>query len=214
MENENQKLTDFSLDQLQKLQAYQEAGLPGVSAVDAGQVARMMEMYLDGKTYSQIARTHSLKIEVVLYYADKTNWCQHKHDRMIELSNNLQERLLDTKLASQNFINDLMAFWHKRIGKKITTYLVSGNESDGDKVKITDIDKYLKTAEILAKIADGKGLVPPVNNLDQGVTRETKPVDAATSKSKAIGNVLKDLANLRREEENNKSMAKPDSNNE
>lgn len=207
-----ERVTDLSAAQLQRVQKFMESGTPGIALIDESKMFRMLDLYLGGKSYTQISRMTGTDKDMVLYLSHKMDWYQAKQEYLVDLNNNLQERLLETKLISQNFLTDLVAFWHKKIGTNINKYLATGDEAAAEKIVGKDIDKYLKTVEILQKLTEkggGDGQKPSPVGLNLGENGVTvKKVGEGeveiTPKSKAIGSVLKDLANLKRAEENKK----------
>jgi len=111
-------------------------------------------------------------------------------------------------LVNQDFLLQLIHMWQKKIGNKITKYLATDNEQFAKDIDLKEVDKYLKTVEMLHKLSSEKGGnaggTPAVGlNLGDGDTIERKGDNTVeiTPKSKAIGDMLKQFADSRREEE-------------
>ena len=199
--------TDFTEKDMQNIQEYIAAGLPDIATVDGEVMARMMDLYLSGKTYRQIAMTVSVNKRIVLYLSHKFNWFALRMDYIKDLEESIRGRTLEAKLVNQDFLLQLIHMWQKKIGNKITKYLATDNEQFANDIDLKEVDKYLKTVEMLHKLGSEKGSAggtPAVGlNLGDGVTIERKGDNTVeiTPKSKAIGDMLKQFADSRREEE-------------
>jgi len=200
--------TDFTEKDMQNIQEYIAAGLPDIATVDGEKMARMMDLYLSGKTYRQIAMTVSVNKRIVLYLSHKFNWFALRMDYIKDLEESIRGRMIEAKLVNQDFLLQLIHMWQKKIGNKITKYLATDNEQFAKDIDLKEVDKYLKTVEMLHKLSSEKGGnaggTPAVGlNLGDGVTIERKGDNTVeiTPKSKAIGDMLKQFADSRREEE-------------
>lgn len=200
---------DFSQKDLEVIQAYKEAGLQGIGIVDEKKMASMLEMYLSGKTYRQISTTMQIKKEIVLYMSFKFNWFEMRQDYLQDMESSMRGRVLEAKIVNQDFLLQLQAMWQKKIGTKIQKYLSTDNEEFANEIDLKEVDKYLKTVELLQKLA-AEGKAPADNtrpligvNAGDGVTitRTGENSMEITPKSKAIGDALKMFADSRREDE-------------
>jgi hypothetical protein len=207
--------TDLTVDDRQSINKFIEAGMPGLGAVNEATLARMMDLYLEGKLHRQIARTVRVEKVLVMYLADKFNWYQLRREYLHELELTIRNRLLESKIVSQDFLLQLTQVWQKKIGSQITEYLRTGDENHANNINLKEIDKYLKTIEMLHKItAEGapkKPMAPAVGlNLGDGVTVKKVGDNEVeiTPKSKTIGDVLKQFADSRRKESEIKSDIK------
>lgn len=199
--------TDLTSKDLEVVNEYMMAGMPGLMTIDDVKLARIMDMYLSGKTYRQIAMTMSVQKQVILYLSHKFNWFQLRQDYLEDLEANIRSRVLAAKIVNQDFLLQLQQMWQKKIGSKIDKYLATGNEDFANEIDLKEVDKYMKSIETMQKLNSEKipgQQAPAVGlNLGDGVTI-TKTGDNAveiTPKSKAIGDMLSQYANLRREEE-------------
>lgn len=204
-----QPANDFSQKDLEVIKAYEEAGLPAVATVDDKKMASMLEMYLSGKTYRQIATTMQIKKEIVLYMSYKFKWFDLRNEYLVDLESSMRGRVLEAKIVNQDFLLQLQAMWQKKIGSKISKYLATDNEEFANEIDLKEVDKYLKTVELLQKLA-AEGKAPSDSNrpmvgvnAGDGVTivRKGDNEIEITPKSKAIGDALKMFADSRREEE-------------
>lgn len=201
---------DFSQKDLEVIKAYTDAGLPGIGAIDEQKLARVLDMYLSGKTYRQIATTMQVQKQVVLYLSYKFNWFELRKDYLADLEANIRARVLEAKIVNQDFLLQLQQMWQKKIGSNITKYLATDNVDFANAIDLKEVDKYLKTVEMLHRLGATKGEAPADNtrpmvglNAGDGVTIVKTGENSLeiTPKSKAIGDALKQFADMRREEE-------------
>ena len=202
---------DLTSKDLEVIQAYQDAGLQGVGVVDDKKMGSMIDMYLSGRTYRQIATTMSIKKEIVLYMSYKFNWFDLRQDYLKDMETSMRGRVLEAKIMDQDFLLELQTMWRKKIGAKARKYLATDNEEFANEIDLKEVDKYLKTVEILQKLSS-EGKIPtgdntrPMVGVNAGdgvtITRKGDNEIEITPKSKAIGDALKMFADSRREEEN------------
>lgn len=209
--------TDMSSDDLTKIQAFEDAGLPGLAKLDEQTLYRMTDLYLNGSTYRQIARSLNLPKALVLYVGSHYDWYGAKKEYLAELQKDIKDRVTDSKLVSQEFLLLLVQAYQKKIGKNLQKYLATEDSSHTEDIDLKEIDKLLKTIEMLNDISNegkSKGKAPAVGlNVGEGVTieRDGDNKVTITPKEKTLGDMLKKFADSRRAEANKgKSEDKPD----
>ena len=107
---------------------------------------------------------------------------------------------------SQDHLLNLAQMYHKKHGGKIMRYLETNDEAHTDQINLKELDRYMKIVDLIQKStaepAKEKGPLIGLN-LGEGatVTRNSDNEIEITPKQKAIGDVLKHYADLRREEE-------------
>lgn len=199
--------TDLSADDQKRVQEFLEGGAEGFNLADEVLITKMMDLYLAGKTYSQISRINRKPKVLVMAYSQRLNWFRLKADYLLELELHLKGRLVNAKVASQDFLLQMQQMYQKKIGAKMDHYLQTGNDSVADSINLKEIDKYLKIVESLHKLSatpNPKNANPAVGlNLGDGVTITKKDDNSVeiTPKQKTIGSMLEQLANQRREAE-------------
>lgn len=200
--------TDLTSRDLEVINEYVVAGLPAVASIDDIKMTRILDMYLSGRTYRQIAMTMSVPKPLILYLSHKFNWFQLRQEYMIDLEASSRPRVLEAKLMNQDMLMQLQQMWRKKIGSNITKYLATDNVDFANAIDLKEVDKYLKTVEMLHRLgsekAPGQGNPTVGLNLGDGVTIVKKGDNEVeiTPKNKAIGDMLKQFADFRREEEN------------
>lgn len=200
--------TDLLPFQLEQVAKYVEAGLPGIERVDEGKMAQIMDLYLSGKNYSEIARVARINKTIVLYLSKKYNWLAMRLEYLNELEYNMRSRIVESKMVSQDFLLQLQHFYKSRIGNKVEQYLLSKDEAVAQSIDLKEVDKYLKIVETLQKLGSepkqpGSPAPSPIGlNIGEGMT--IKKVGAGleiTPKAKATAERLKEFANSRRQQE-------------
>lgn len=206
-----QAQNDFSQKDLEIIQKYEADGLPGIGAMNEVMVARSLDMYLSGKTYRQISTILKVQKQLVLYMSYKFNWFELRNDYLVDLEENIRARVLEAKVVNQDFLLQLQQMWQKKIGSNITKYLQTDNADFANAIDLKEVDKYLKTVEMLHKLGGTKGEqnadnTRPMVGLNAGPDGVTivKTGDNSmeiTPKNKAVSDALKQLADFRREDE-------------
>jgi hypothetical protein len=227
-ENENKALDqvkthDFTPFDLKKIQEFQDSGLPGVANLPESTALTMMELYLAGKTYREISQVTNKPKALVLYLSQKLGWYEKKAEYLRDLEETMIRRTMEARLVGQDFLLQIKQLFEKKIGNKINNYLRTGDESFANDIDLKEIDKYIKTFETLDKLTEARVRAPKSDkpaapavglNLGDGVTIERVGDNKVevTPKQKTIGDMLRQLADLRREENEKKEESKKVSN--
>ncbi len=202
--------SDFTDKDMEKINAFNEAGLPGVGSITDSQFVKMMQLYMDGKTYTQISSIMRLKKDLVLFHAYKWKWFEAKKEILLETEQSLRNRIVDAHITGQDFILQLKQTLEKKINHNIFKYLETEDENYINKINLKEIDRYLKLLETLKEYTteprkQNSPTSPIGINLGEGMTVK-KLSDGGveiTPKAKTMGDVLKQYADLKRQEEKN-----------
>ena len=207
------KSTDITDSEMAKINKFIEDGLPGIGTVNETQLYRMYELYLTGSTYSQIAVTLGLKKIIVLYLAHNNDWYNSKKEYLNEIQEKIKNRVVESKLRSQEFMLLLVQAWQKKISKNLNKFLATNDEEHMERVDLKEVAQLMKAIEIVNDLdntgKDSKGKTPAVGiNVGGGVTIERSGKDkiSITPAKTSIGDILKQYADASREEEKNKSL--------
>lgn len=205
---ENGKTSDITSKELQQIEKYKEAGLPGVTSISDVGVAKAIDMYMGGKTYHEIAKVLSIKKDIILYLGYKFNWYGTKMEHLEILDANLKERILQANLVNQDFMLQIQEFFKQKIGTKMSRYFATGDDDVAKMVDRKDIEMYYKAVELLSKLTTDKppqGQRNPTVGLNLGDGVSVKKVGdnevIITPKARTVGEMLNELANLKRKEE-------------
>jgi len=200
--------TDLSQDDMAKVVAYAEAGMPGLAQLDQAKYHKVMDLYLDGKSYRQISQIVRVDKTLIMYLSNKFNWYMMRREYLHELDNAERQRLIESKIESKDFLLQLTHAWKRKIGGNITKYLQTDDERFMNEIDLKEVDRYLKAIDIIHKLSyDKDGGKPAVGlNLGEGVTiKKTGDNEVEiTPKQKTMGDALKQFADMRREEERKK----------
>ena len=96
--------TDLSPKEVERAKAYEEAGLPGIIDINNNQIARMIDLYLGGCTYTQVCNILGIKKDIVLYLAQRHNWFEAKQEYHEELKEKIRSRVISSKLRNAEFM--------------------------------------------------------------------------------------------------------------
>lgn len=208
---DNSKTTDITPKELVALEKFKEKGLPGITTLNEVIMSKSIDLYLGGKTYQEIAQIVSIKKELILYLSQKFKWYDTKMEHLEILDANLKERILHAKIVNQDFILQIQQFFLRKIGRKMTRFLATNDDDEAAKVDRKDIEMFYKAVELLDKISTEKvpaNSRPSVGlNLGDGVsiTKGLEGEVLITPRNKTVGQMLSDLANLKRQDESHKS---------
>ncbi len=205
----NGKESDITPIELQAIEKFKEAGMPGLASVAQNEVTltKALDLFLSGKTYHEISKIVNVKKDIILYLGHKFDWYGTKMQQLQILDACIKERILQAKLMNQDFVLQIQQFFLKKIGRKMTRFMASGDDEVADSVALKDVDMYMKSVDLLDKISTEKvptGHRPTVGlNLGDGVT--VKKVGEGevviTPRNKTAGEMLKEFADMKRAEE-------------
>jgi hypothetical protein len=201
-------VTDLSKEDMDKVQAYAEEGMPGLAALGESSMHKIMDLYLSGKSYRQISSAVRVSKTMIMFLSNKFNWYMMRREYLHELEMAERQRLIESKIESKDFLLQLTHMWQRRIGGKIAKYLQTDDERFANEIDLKEVDRYLKTIDIIHKLSyEGKESKPTVGlNLGDGVTIKKTGNNQVeiTPRQKTIGDALKQFADMRREEEKKK----------
>jgi hypothetical protein len=204
---ENGKTTDITPKELQAIEKFKEKGLPGITSANEVTMAKALDLYLGGKTYTEISHVTGTKKEIVLFLAQKFKWYETKMEQLEILDANLKERILHAKLMNQDFTLQIQQFFIRKLGRKLTKFFATNDEEEAAKVDRKDIEIFFKSVDILDKMSSEKvpaGHRPAVGlNLGDGVSIKKIGENEVqiTPRNKTASEMLAELANLKRQSE-------------
>lgn len=206
--------TDLSPKDLEKVQQFAAEGLPGLAKLGETDFTRMAEMYMNGSTYHQISSTLNIPRNLIMYLSHTYSWFPARQEYLHELQEKIKSRVINSKLASQDFMLLLIQAYQKKIGAQLRRYLATDDSATTNDINLKEIDKLLKVIDMLQDLStEGKSApkTPAVGlNVGDGVTIERSgdnKVIITPSVNNQLGSMLKKFANDRRAEQN--KNAKP-----
>lgn len=179
-----------------------EAGLPALATISDIDLARMAELYLEGKTYGQLSRIFKIDPAIPMYLSHRGKWFTKRLRHKQELSATIQGRLMDAQLEAQDHLLHLQQHFQKKLRLTLDRFDKTGDSSL--KPDLKEIEKYLKVLDMLQKGVTPKApKTPPVGiNVGNGIVI-TKTGDSAVEispKDKTIAQMMADIANNIRNE--------------
>ena len=205
----NGKETDITPKELEAVAKFKEEGMPGLFTVVQSEVTyvKALDLYMSGKTYHEISKVVNVKKDIILFLAHKHEWYNTKMQHLAILDANIKERIIQADLMNQDFVLQIQQFFLKKIGRKMTRFMASGDDEAANAVDKKDLEMYMKSVALLREISSEKipsGHRPTVGlNIGDGVTvRKVGENQVEISpRNKTVGEMLNDLANLKRTEE-------------
>jgi uncharacterized protein YnzC (UPF0291/DUF896 family) len=201
---------DFTMKDLEMVEKFKENGMLGLHTLVDTDVERMMGLYMDGKSYRQIANLTKKNKAIILFLAHKFKWFELRREYLDELQATLKDKIMESKLQSQEFLLELVLAYQKKISKNVHQYLRTDNEEFADRVDQKDIGTVLKVMELLHRLNNenignlnnDKSLVG-LNGLGEGmtITKVGNNSVEITPKVSEFSNKLKKFAELKREQE-------------
>lgn len=201
---------DFTIKDLETIKKFKEDGLLGLHTILETDVERMMGLYMDGKSYREIANLVKKNKAVVLFLAHKFSWFEFRKEYLDELKATLPNKIIESKLESQKFLLHLITAYKKKIGKNIDQYLRTDNAEFADKIDNKDLTVLYKTMELLHKLdvenigSPGDKSMVSLNGLSPDGVTITKTGENSveiTPKVSTYSSKLKQYADFKREQE-------------
>jgi hypothetical protein len=120
--------TDLTFQEEQELQKFVEKDMPGLSSVEDDKIVQIFSMYMKGKSYTELSQHLKIKKPIVLCLSKQNNWYEKKMEYYESIQKNIQERLIQTKIESVNFLADIVGMYHKVLGEKVAHAMATGEK--------------------------------------------------------------------------------------
>lgn len=208
--------SDFTMRDLELVEQFKEGGMLGLHTLTDVDVERMMSLYMDGKSYRQIAALLKKNKTIVLFLAHKFKWFELRAEYLDELHATLKGKIVEAKLQDQEFLLHLSLAYKKKIGKNIDQYLRTDNSEFYDQINSRDLGTLMKVMEMLHKLnSENLGERQPLvglSGMSEGVNiTKTGPNSVEiTPKQTPFASKLKQFAELKREQEKQEAAEKSD----
>lgn len=206
--------SDFTMKDLELIEQFKEDGMLGLHTLTDIDVERMMNLYMDGKSYRQIAVLLKKNKTIILFLAHKFKWFELRAEYLDELHATLKNKIVEAKLQDQEFLLHLSLAYKKKIGKNIDQYLRTDNSEFYDQINNRDLGTLMKVMEMLHKLnSENLGEKPPLvglSGMGEGVTitkTGTHSVEI-TPKQSPFASKLKQFAELKREQDKQEAAEK------
>jgi hypothetical protein len=200
---------DFTMKDMEMINKFKDDGMLGIASLDTTNVERSMALYLDGKTYRQIANVLKINKSIILFLAHKYSWYELREQYLEELKVTIPNKILEHKLQSQEFLLELSQAYRKKIAKNVHQYLRTDDPKYFEKNDAKDVTSWLKIEEMIYSTAEHisrqseKSMVG-LNGLGEGMTitkTGANSIEITPKGPSPFGSKLKAFAELKREQE-------------
>lgn len=198
---------DMTTSEINKVQKFIENGLPGIADITNGDLTRMLSLYLEGSSFSQISRILHTKTIFVLYFAYTANWAELRQEYMNELQEGLKSRIIHSKLKNQEFMLLLSQTYQHKIKTQLLKFLATENIADLDEVSAKEVLMTMRIIEVINSLdnegRDKNGKTPAIglNMGANGVLVEKigeNQLSITPKDGDSLGNELSRLADNKR----------------
>lgn len=192
---------DLTESEAQSVLDYSKNGCPGLVKVSETDVFGWFELYMAGKTYSEIAQQTKSKKDLIMYMSVKSNWHTKRLDYYNDLANNLLNKYVQAKSKSANTVATMVSALNTYYGDQFDQYLRTKDKTVIDQLDTKMLAQYYKAIEMLDKLMgckteDAESHRSTNVNVNIGTNAKVTQVDENTIEVSQdnIGDILKFLA--------------------
>jgi len=190
-------------------------GCPGLLRVQQSDMFNLFELYMAGKTYSEIATTYKMNKTLIMYLAFRSKWMDLRFKHYEDISLNILNKIKQTKLDIANDLTVAINATGKYLRGEYDRYLKTNDKSiiEGlDQAIVTGHRNNIKTLkEVLTAEENSdpnKKPQQPLVNIHMGIGAKAT-VEQTGEKTLEItdqtsGDLLKALAGMKKETESKK----------
>lgn len=204
---------DFTEDEVKSLAHYITEGVPGMKKVDPNDTTQWFELYMSGKTYTEISKITNQKKDRILLASYRQNWYDKRMQYYNELNDQVLQKYGQSKIESINTVTTMISALNKYFGGKFDKFLRTNDESIIEELDTKLLAQYHKATESIDKImgvaagknGDDEPKNPVVNINMTGNSKVTQTdentieIEAEeTDKEKAVAEVLASLSKLKK----------------
>jgi hypothetical protein len=173
-------------------------------------IASFYSLFLNGKTCQEIVVANSgFSLAQIVKLRVDHEWDQKRFEYINQLLVKTNDKMIQIKLESMNFLGDAIAVTHKLLGEKLVRFLQTGNVAELEGVPVGTLGQYKLFQELLAGLAtpqkpgmSSPNLPGPAVHVSVGANSSVKIESGSGKPDRA--KVLNNLGNklLDQEEEN------------
>src|SRR5690606_1573012 len=119
---------DMTLEEKQSLSNYIENGIPGMIS-DSARIFQCFQLYMSGKTYSEISEASGIKKDIILYFSNKFKWFDKKMNHYSDLMENMAKKVSHARLESANTIVTVVSALSKHRIERFAKYSANRNDN-------------------------------------------------------------------------------------
>lgn len=200
---------DLSAEEKASLENYIHNGCPGLTKLEDVQVFKWFELYMSGKTYSEISVITKSKKDLILYVSYKSKWLEKRTEYFASIAQSMTTKITNIRTESINTVATIVSSLNKYFGKKFDSYLATNDDSIIEGIDSKVLEKYYKSLEILEKVvnptAGNNKPSSPVNiNITSGSAKQTSDSSLDITVEDEPSDLLKRLAQQKKDNHLNK----------
>ena len=208
---------DLSSEEKNSLVDYVQNGCPGLTRVDDQDVFSWFQLYMSGKSYSEISEFCKCKKDLVVYMSYRNQWHEKRMNYYNDISSKYIEKVKMAKMDSINTTINAITALGKYHDKQFTKFIANNDNSIIHNLDTKILSQYYKSLEMLDKLLSNKAPSknrddydepPTVNiNINQPknsapVTIDTEVVSSNAEENMSNSEVLRALSILKRSQSN------------
>ena len=170
---------DLTEAEVSAVQDYTKNGCPGLVKIGETDIFSWFELYMVGKSYSEIAKQTKSKKDMVMYIAVKSNWHTKRLEYYTDLANNLLNKYQQAKSNSANTVANMVSALNKYYGDRFDQFLATNDRSIIDGIDTKMLAQYYKAIEMLDKLmgAAADKTDKPIVNVNVGSNAKVTQID-------------------------------------
>lgn len=138
---------DFTSEDSESLQSYISNGCPGLVKLQDSDAFKCFELYMSGKTYTEISEITKVKRDAILYLSNKSQWNAKKMAYYTDITSNVVKKMMAVKMESLNTVSTLASALNKYFSKKANDYLSTNNDAILEALDTKLLSQYYKAME-------------------------------------------------------------------
>ena len=150
----------MSEEEKTSLQDFVKNGCPGLLKTTESNIFSWFELYMAGKTYSEISTLTHSKRDLILYMSNKSGWYEKRMTYYEDLVYNMTKKMSQVKLDSMNTVSTAITALGRYYGDKFNKYLSSKDSKIIEDIDTKMLSQYYKSMEALEKIMGNAGKKP------------------------------------------------------
>jgi len=192
--------TDLNHEEDLALEKFIEKDMPGLTSVEDDKIGELFSMYMKGKSYAELASSLKVKKPIILFLSKQNDWYRKKMNYLTSIQDNIESKLLQTKIESLNFLTDIVGVYHKVMAEKIVEGLAQGKKP-AEFLDAKELTVYFRALEAIEKTMpkqprDPSGNPMTVNIVGNAKTKVSDDGKTLEIESGDTGSILKALAEM------------------
>ena len=192
--------TDLNHEEELALEKFIAIDMPGLTSVEDDKVAELFSMYMKGKSYAELASSLKVKKPIVLFLSKQNSWYEKKMRYLTSIQDNIEAKLIQSKIESLNFLTDIVGAYHKIMEQKLIEGLAKGLKP-AEFLDPKELTVYFRALEAIDKTMpkqkkDSAGNPMQINIHGNAKTKVSEDGKTLEIESGDTASILKALAEL------------------